>query len=36
VNGELAENFSDDGLHLTLSAYKAWANYLIQVFQTML
>ncbi len=36
VNGELAENFSDDGLHLTLSAYKAWADYLIQVFRTML
>lgn len=36
VNGELAEDFSEDGLHLTLSAYKTWADYLKQVFQTML
>ncbi len=36
VNGELAEHFSDDGLHLTLAGYKTWADYLEQVFQTML
>jgi lysophospholipase L1-like esterase len=36
ANGELAEEFSDDGLHLTLPAYEKWANYLRQVFTTML
>ena len=34
-SGELAENFSDDGLHLTFAAYKAWADYLKQIFQAM-
>ena len=34
--GELAEEFSDDGLHLTLAAYEKWAGYLRQVFTTML
>ena len=34
--GELAEEFSDDGLHLTLPAYEKWADYLRQVFTTML
>ncbi|MGA7161678.1 MAG: GDSL-type esterase/lipase family protein [Bacteroidota bacterium] len=36
VKGELAEEFSDDGLHLTLAAYEKWAEYLKQVFTTML
>ncbi len=35
-NGDLAEEFSDDGLHLTLPAYEKWAAYLRQVFATML
>ena len=34
--GELAEEFSGDGLHLTLAAYEKWADYLRQVFTTML
>jgi lysophospholipase L1-like esterase len=36
AKGELAEEFSDDGLHLTLPAYEKWAGYLKQVFTTML
>ena len=36
ANGELAEEFSDDGLHLTMPAYEKWANYLKQIFTTML
>jgi lysophospholipase L1-like esterase len=36
AKGELAEEFSCDGLHLTLPAYEKWANYLRQVFTTML
>jgi len=36
VRGELAEELSDDGLHLTASGYEKWAGYLKQIFQTML
>lgn len=36
AKGELAEEFSDDGIHLTLPAYQKWADYLKQVFTTML
>lgn len=36
AKGELADEFSDDGLHLTLLAYQKWAEYLKQIFQTML
>ncbi len=36
ANGELAEEFSNDGLHLTLPAYEKWADYLKQIFTTML
>ncbi|HTY11087.1 MAG TPA: GDSL-type esterase/lipase family protein [Bacteroidota bacterium] len=36
AKGELAEEFTGDGLHLTLPAYEKWANYLRQVFATML
>ena len=36
AKGELAEEFSGDGLHLTLPAYEKWANYLRQIFTTML
>lgn len=35
ANGELAEEYSDDGIHLTLPAYEKWADYLKQVFTTM-
>jgi lysophospholipase L1-like esterase len=35
-SGELAEEFSHDGLHLTDSAYAKWADYLRQVFLAML
>jgi lysophospholipase L1-like esterase len=34
--GELAEEFSEDGLHLTFTAYEKWAEYLRQIFLTML
>lgn len=34
--GDLAEEFSDDGLHLTPEAYEKWAEYLRQIFATML
>ena len=33
--GELAEEFSEDGLHLTPAAYQKWAEYLSQVIRTM-
>ena len=36
AKGELAEELSDDGLHLTLSAYEKWAVFLRQVLRTML
>ena len=36
AEGELAEEFSEDGIHLTLRAYEKWANYLKQIFTTML
>ncbi len=36
AKGELAEEFSDDGLHLTLPGYTTWGDYLRQVFSTML
>jgi len=36
AKGELREEFSDDGIHLTLPAYQKWADYLKQVFTTML
>ncbi|HTR80364.1 MAG TPA: GDSL-type esterase/lipase family protein [Bacteroidota bacterium] len=35
-NGELAEKFSDDGLHLTTLGYERWAEFLKQVFVTMM
>ena len=34
--GGLSEEFSDDGLHLTDTAYAKWADYLNQIFVTML
>jgi len=34
--GDLAEECSHDGLHLTDAAYARWADYLRQVFLTML
>ena len=34
--GELAEEFSNDGLHLTLLGYEKWGDYLRQVLSTML
>lgn len=36
AKGELSEEFSDDGLHLTLPGYRRWGGYLRQVFSTML
>ncbi len=36
TKGELAKEFSEDGIHLTMPAYEKWANYLTQIFTTML
>ena len=35
AQGELAHEFSDDGLHLSLPAYQKWAQFLKQVLETM-
>ncbi len=34
-SGELAEEFSEDGLHLTDKGYKQWALYLLPVLKTL-
>lgn len=35
TSGALAEEFSDDGLHLTEAGYKQWSRYLIPVLKTL-
>jgi lysophospholipase L1-like esterase len=35
ANSALAEEFSDDGLHLTQAGYQRWVEYLLPVLKTL-